>query len=565
MKSKTIIVILLFLLVTVFGLLGWRIFYLQRFQSDRYRHDSQRQRHAVIYEIPRRGDILDRRGRILAASNKIESVFAEPRQFESDDETKLAASGLQNTLNLPANIICGLIYDSQNPGFVKIMDNLQPNQRDAVNQANLKGIGIQSCWKRYYPMGALTGHVIGFIGTEQTGLAGIETKYDSILSGSKGSDVLLVDALRRPIGLDTADSRMVTDGAGLVLTIDSTIQQFAKVALSKQITEFEAQSGVVIVMEPHTGAILAMVSLPDFDPYSFNIADADVLRNRAITDPYEPGSIFKPIVAAAAIDFGVIGRDELIFCENGYFSKYRIGEYGNHQYGNLTVRGILLNSSNIGMAKIGLKMGKEKLYEGVRLFGFGAKTGIDLPGEDSGILRPLSQWSGYSPTRIPFGHEISVTAIQIARAYCILANGGKSVKPHLVQVKLNDDGILESLAPKASAGFVIKPETAKWIVTEALTAVVEEGTGKKVAIENVKVFGKTGTANIASSDRKGYDQRNYIASFVGGAPADDPRIIILVSIYKPNRTLGKGYTGGTVAGPVFREILQKTLTYLDWD
>jgi cell division protein FtsI/penicillin-binding protein 2 len=208
-------------------------------------------------------------------------------------------------------------------------------------------------------------------------------------------------------------------------------------------------------------------------------------------------------------------------------------------------------------------MQKQKLYDGVRLFGFGARTGIDLPAEDSGLLKPIREWSGYTPTRIPFGHEISVTAIQIARAYCILANGGRAVRPHLVRVKIEGpENVVESEPPANLPAYIIKPATANWIIREALTGVVNEGTGKKAAVEGLQVFGKTGTANIAGSSQRGYDETNYVASFVGGAPAEKPEVIILVSIRKPDKTLGKGYTGGTVAAPVFKEILEKTLTYL---
>ena len=215
------------------------------------------------------------------------------------------------------------------------------------------------------------------------------------------------------------------------------------------------------------------------------------------------------------------------------------------------------------MAKIGLKMNPKTLYDGLHLFGFGSQTGVDLTGEEPGLLRPPSKWSGYSPTRIAFGHEVSVTAMQIARAYCILANGGTVIQPHVVQAVVDAEGRLKDVTPAVvGAGYVIKPETAEWIVREAMTAVVKEGTGDQAAIKGVQVFGKTGTANIALPTG-GYDTSSYMASFVGGAPAEHPRVIVLVSIRKPNRALGKGYSGGRVAAPVFREILEKTLAYLD--
>ncbi len=331
--------------------------------------------------------------------------------------------------------------------------------------------------------------------------------------------------------------------------------------------DYEAELAVAIVAEPKTGAILAMVSLPCFDPGDIRSADPNNFRNHAITGQFEPGSILKPIVAAIAIDARAVSTDEKIFCEYGNYRGRgfgRIGEYGNHEFGSLTVREILVYSSNIGMAKIGQRIGKDELYKGLKVFGFGKKTGLDLPGEAEGLLRPVEKWTGYSVTRIPFGQEISVTAIQLVRAFCILANGGRSVRPYLVKAMVANDGqIIKLRYPQhAGVGYVISPEVARWIVTDVLTDVVNEGTGRKAALEKWQVFGKTGTAQLAKSDQKGYSDTDYIASFVAGAPAEEPAVIVLVSIHKPNAELGKGYTGGTVAAPVAARILEKTLNYL---
>jgi len=375
---------------------------------------------------------------------------------------------------------------------------------------------------------------------------------------------MAVDSGRRPIGMRHYDE--TRDGMGLILTIDSSIQQFAREALLKQYLAYEAESATAIVIRPKTGEILAMVSLPDFDPGKLSSAKKKSLGNRAISDPFEPGSIFKPIVASLAIDSGVITTEEKIYCEKGNYHGSGfgvIGEWANHRFEDMTVRQILIESSNIGMAKIGQRMKSKRLYEGVKLFGFGSKTGIDLVGEDSGVVRDLKKWDGYSITRVPYGHEISVTAIQIAQAYCVLANGGRFIAPHIVKAVVEaDDSIRQLKRPPPLAGAIIKPETANWIVTKALADVVKEGTGKLAAIEKWEAFGKTGTANIASG---GYDEKNYVASFAGGGPVDDPQVVILVSIRKPKRSLGKGYSGGRVAAPVFGEILEKTLNYLESD
>ncbi len=360
----------------------------------------------------------------------------------------------------------------------------------------------------------------------------------------------------------------------------------------KQYEIYQAESAVAIVADPTSGAILALVSLPDFDPAFLApalpqgmakptaagvprpqgprlMADLDSFRNRAITDQFEPGSVFKPFAAAIALDAGAVNTQEKIFCENGnYVGKGfgRIGEY-RQGYGDLTVREILVHSSNIGMAKIGQRLGKDKLYEGLKFFGFGRKTGIDLPGEAEGLLRPTSEWTGYSVTRIPFGQEISVTAIQLVQAFCILANGGHLVRPFLVKAMVppsagRDGEIVKLKRPPPPIGYVIKPEVARWIVTEALTGVVNEGTGKKARLKKWQVFGKTGTAQLANDEGGGYAESAYVASFIGGAPAENPAVIVLVSIRRPNVKLGKGYTGGTVVAPVVAAILEKTLNYL---
>jgi len=426
-------------------------------------------------------------------------------------------------------------------------------------------VGVQSDWQRYYPMGRLVPHILGFTSADNIGLEGVELKYDKDLSGSAGRNVFIADAFRRPIRLKEhlAD---VTDGVGIILTLDSTIQQFTRAELLEQYQNYRAESAVAIVAEPKTGAILAMVSLPDFDPEHFNTSDPNTLRNRAITDQFEPGSLIKPFVMSAALDDKVVNLTETIFCENGTYCGKGFGcisEYRNG-FGDLTVRGILVNSSNIGMAKVGQRMGKDKLYAGLKLFGFGKETGIDLPGEAPGLLWPPQKWTGYSVTRIPFGQEITVTAIQLVRAFCILANGGSPVRMHVVKAVVDNEGNIVKLTRAVPpVGYCVDPKVAKWVVTEALTGVINEGTGKRAKLKKWQVFGKTGTANIAKSGERGYAEHEYIASFIAGAPVEDPAVVVLVSVRKPDMSLGKGYTGGAIAAPVAGKILEKTLTYLE--
>ena len=539
--------------------LGVRCFYLQYFRGQHYRSVSVRQRQKWIPQNPQRGMILDRRGRMLAASNKIRTIFAEPRVIK---DPKITSSKLSPILKMGAHEICRLITESKNPGFAKIKVGADASQCAAARK--IYGIGVQSDWQRYYPMGRLAAHVVGFTSTDNRGLAGIELQYDKRLSGSAAQNIFFADVYRRPIRLKQQNG-ILTNGVGIILTLDATVQQFARTELEKQYESYEAESAVAIVAEPHSGAILALVSLPDFEPGDAGSADPKNLRNRAVTDQFEPGSIIKPIAAAIALDTGVVNRYEKIFCENGNYRGRGFGRIGEYRrgFGDLSVREILINSSNIGMAKIGQRLGKNKLYDGLGLFGFGKKVGIELPGEAEGQLRSVRQWTGYSVTRIPFGQEISATAMQIVRAFCILANGGRLVRPHLVKAIVANNGqIIKLNRAPPSVGYVVSPQVAKWIVTEALVGVVNEGTGKKAKLEKWQVFGKTGTANVARSDQRGYSESDYVASFVAGAPAEDPAVVVLVSIYKPNVKLGKGYTGGTVAAPVAAKILEKTLNYL---
>jgi len=560
---RSIIILFLLLLVAFLSLAG-RCFYLQHVRSEHYVDLCIKRYRGRLIKTPQRGVILDSGGRVLAASNRVRTIFAEPREIKDTLNTSVKLAPI---VKMRATEIIRLIRESGNPGFVRIKVDATEAQCNAARK--IYGIGVQSDWQRSYPTGCLTVHVVGFTSGDNRGLSGIELRYDEQLSGSAGKNIFLADAFRRPIQMRQQSSELA-DGVGIILTIDSAIQQFARCELSEQYSSYEAESAIAIVVSAKTGAILAMVSLPEFNPDDIGSAEPDMLRNCAVAIQYEPGSVLKPIIAAIALDSGLVSRYEKIFCENG---DYRgtgfggIGEYSDHRFGDLTVREILIKSSNIGMAKIGQRLGKDKLYEGLRHFGFGQKVDVDLPGEAEGLLRRVGDWNGYSVTRIPFGQEISVTSIQLVRAFCVLASGGRSIRPYLVKAVVDSKGeIVRQRESSPDVGYIVKPEVAKWIVNDCMVGVVNErengGTGWRAKLEKWQVFGKTGTAQLAGSDGRGYEPNAYVASFVAGAPAEDPEVVVLVSIYKPNTRLGKGYTGGRVASPVAARILEKTMKYL---
>lgn len=564
-RERRRITVLGVLIVCVFLALGGRCYYLQYASADHYAQLSLQQQCAYLPLEPQRGAILDCRGRVLAASNQVRTVFADPRIIEDPKET---ANALASALDMPAHEICKMIVDRAASRYAPIAVGVDADRSDAARA--IYGVGIQYGWQRHYPMGVLMSHVVGYTSDDNRGLGGIEYEFDQELRGEGARHVFFVDVHRRPLSFGVeqrnGDNGMPTNGDGVILTIDATIQQFVREELIKQYKAFEAEAALAVVADPKTGAILAMVSLPDFDPEDIRHANPDHFLNRVLTDQYEPGSIIKPFSAAIGLDTGVINTRQTIYCEHGHYRGRGFGHIGEYRqgFGDLTVREILQNSSNIGMAKIGQMLGPERLYEGLTLFGFGKKVGIDLPGEAEGMLRPPSDWTGYSVTRIPFGQEISVTAIQLVRALCMLANGGRLVRPHVIKALVKPDGSVVDIRPPAlRVGYIIKPEVARWVISDAMVAVVNDGTGKRAQLDRWQVFGKTGTAQLAREDGRGYEDHAYVASFMGGAPAEDPRVVVLVSVRRPNYALRKGYTGGTVSAPVAGAILERTLTYLE--
>ncbi len=585
-RERQLIRFVVFGLVVILGISGLtaRMIYLQFVRGQVYQAKAEDNR-TVTQAIPStRGLIYDRKGRLLVSNEPAYAIKIRPSDLPFSQRAQVVAR-LSSLLGIDQADINVTIYSNPGTRFdpVRIAQDVPMATANIIAEERLAlpGVEVAVESKRHYVDGPLMSQIIGYTGAidaatpkelkdsgyqsdDLIGRAGVEATYEETLRGTYGQETVERDATGRKLRVLTTD-RAAQAGDSLNLTIDTREQKLAEKAVTWAMRRAGLKRGVMIVMNPQTGEILAMVSLPDYDPTNFSEYAArknDPLKNRVVADPYEPGSIFKPIAASVALDAGAIDYNDVIFCENGYFSRYKISEYMNHVYGNLSVKMIIAKSSNIGMAKIGLKLGQKRLHDGLRLFGFGQSTGLDLPGEDAGIFRPTNKWDGWTVTRIPFGHAISVTAIQILRAYCIIANGGSAVAPHIVRAVVDDQGTIRKYVyPAPLTGYIIKPEVAKWIREEALVAVVNEGTGDQAKLKDIQTFGKTGTANIAIPGGRGYDTANYIASFVGGAPPEKPELMVLVSIGRPNRALGKGYSGGRVAAPVFKEIMEEILKY----
>ncbi|HHH76689.1 MAG TPA: penicillin-binding protein 2 [Phycisphaerae bacterium] len=370
----------------------------------------------------------------------------------------------------------------------------------------------------------------------------------------------MADSRRRPIWRVPHECSDLKDGGDVYLCLDAVIQGFLEEAVASAVAKFGAEWGTGMVVDPNTGRVLAMCSNPHFDPNTYWQADASTMTNRAISCPVEPGSIFKPIIAAAAVEAGLVNFETKIFCEHGRYYAHRGGCITDHgkRYEYLSLREIVVRSSNIGMAKIGELFGNENLYKTVKKFGFGKKTYIELPGESPGMLRPIASWDGYSLRRVPFGQEISVTSLQMAMAFCSLVNGGVLYSPRLIdyitdsagrRVYLDHPKPVRVLSPGVSAGIL-----------DVLRGVVEDkgGTGKNARLSLWSTFGKTGTAQVPGVG--GYNNQDFMGSFVGGGPVSNPAVVCLVSIYKPDKS--KGHYGGTVAAPAVARVLEQSLEYL---
>jgi cell division protein FtsI (penicillin-binding protein 3) len=539
---------------TIFGLMFLtvvgRAFYLQILQHENLVKKADKQHQHRVELTPARGSILDRNGTTLAESIHMDSCYAEPRRIKDVDGT---AGVLAPMLGIPKSELVAKL--SVNKSFIWVDRWLAPEVAARVKNMKLPGIGFAPESKRFYPNMEIAAHVVGFTGRDPNGLEGIELKYDSTILGNTGYMITERDALGRNIAVKNNLIKNSSPGKSVILTLDKTIQFIAEKELAKAVTEANAKGGMALVMESDTGKVLAMANYPTFNPNAYSRYSLAQLRNHVVADSFEPGSTFKIFTIAAALDSGTVKPGDIYNCENG---NYRIADktiHDDHPKSRLTVSEIIKYSSNIGSAKIGFKMGEEKFSTYLRNFGFGVRTGIDLPGEAVGSLK--KHWYSIDLATASFGQGVSTSVIQLTTALSAIANGGNLMRPYLVEQILDDNGnVVQKFEPQV-VRRVISPETSIKVTKMMETVTGEGGTGTKAALEGYRVAGKTGTAQKVDPVTHTYSSKR-IGSFVGFVPADKPKLTIAVIIDEPQ---GVKY-GGIVAAPAFRGIAQNSLAYL---
>ncbi|BCS52289.1 penicillin-binding protein [Geobacter sp. SVR] len=538
---------LLFLAVTV------QAFRLQILQHEEMVKKADRQHQRVVPLTPARGTIMDRNGNNLAVSVEMDSCYAEPRNIQDLEGT---AAVLAPFLGTTQQELLRKLNGNRN--FVWLERRLTPEQAVRIKNLKLRGIGFAPETKRFYPNLEVAAHVIGFTGLDPVGLEGVERKYDSVILGNTGYIVTERDALGRNIALKNVLVKNSSPGKNLILTLDMTIQHIAEKELAKAVTTSQGKNGMALVMESDTGRILAMANYPAFNPNAFSHYPQAFLRNRIVADSFEPGSTFKIFLLAAAMEERLIKPGDVLNCENG---SYRVADrtiHDTHSYARLTVAEILKYSSNIGAAKIGFKLGDERLFQYLRNFGFGERSGIDLPGESPGNLRDKRRWYGVDLATISFGQGVSASAIQLAAAVSAVANGGNLMKPYVVERILDDSGQEVRKIEPQIVRRVISPETAAQVTKMMEGVTIDGGTGLNAAVEGFRVAGKTGTAQKVDPVTRGYSATKRTASFIGFIPADKPKLTILVVVDEPKTSP----YGGVVAAPAFHEIALNSLAYL---
>jgi cell division protein FtsI (penicillin-binding protein 3) len=529
-----------------------RLGYLQLVRHSDYLARAQKQQQRTIEITPQRGVIFDRGMHPLAMSVRVKSAFAVPAEIADES---LVARLLSGIVNVPQEVLQERFRSSRS--FAWVSRKLPPEKVEAIAALNLKGIYFQDENQRFYPKRDMAAHVLGFVDPDEKGLGGIESLLDNKIRGKSEKIIVMADARQR--WFDGSEARRER-GANVVLTLDEKIQYIAQRELDAAMATTQASAGSVIVMNPNTGEILALANWPTFNPNVATNAPADARMNRSVSAVYEPGSTFKLITLAAAFDQGAVHTEDVFDCEHGSIVLFGHRIHDHKPFGLLNVAGILANSSDVGAIKIALQVGPPKFYDYIRAFGFGALTGVDLPGESRGQLHRLENWSPISIGAVSMGQEVAVTPIQLITAVSAIANGGTLYRPHVVEELrrgtelLPMDGVLTAVEPRR----VIRPETAATL-RRLMEGVILNGTAPRARLDGWTAAGKTGSAQKIDPNTGRYSPTNFVASFTGFAPLNNPAITILVSLDSP---VGP-HEGGFVAAPVFKRIAEQVLPYLE--
>lgn len=498
----------------------------------------------------RRGVIFDRHGREMAVNLELESLYCDPLEVVSPEKS---AEAISTITGKPSKAILSRLTSEGR--FVLLDRKLDHDAARKIKDMKIGGLSFMPDAKRFYPKGYFASHILGFVDIDNKGIEGVELKYEKNLSSNGGKVFFARDAGGRKLsqGID-----MESKGSNLVLTIDEGLQYMVEAELDNAMEKWHAKAAAAIMMDPFTGEILALANRPTYDPnLPGNVRDFE-RRGRAITDVYEPGSTFKIIMGTAAIEEGAVKLDSRFDCSRGTIEVGGRVIHDVHRHGVLTFKEVIQKSSNVGSVMIGMRLGKQRMYKYARAFGFGEKTGIDLPGEAGGWIRPPDKWSGVSIGSISIGQEVAVTPLQVLRAYSAIANGGSLVTPHVVSRVLTPDSRVQ-WEFKSDSRKAISRETADTLKEILKTVTEEGGTATAASVSGNHVAGKTGTAQMIDPITKKYSKEKYVSSFVGFVPADNPRIAMIVVIYEP-----KGQTyGGLVAAPAFKKIAESALSYME--
>lgn len=547
-RRKSEAVFLVFFILFLLFIL--RLCYIQFFRSNYLSELADKQHNLFVELEPVRGTIYDSASRPQAINLAADSLYASPRDIKDKEAVIKKLSGI---LGSSYAYLKDRLY--RNKSFIWVARKVTPEQSQAIKNLKIKGLGFIKESKRTYPNSYLASHIIGFAGMDNSGLEATELNYDIFLKGQPGWAVFLRDARQKRLDLW---QKMVLpkDGFDLVLTIDEVIQYIAERELDKAFKKYHAKGASIIVMDPYTGAILALANRPTYDLNNPSGVTKDKTRDRAIADMFEPGSVFKIVTASAALEEKKVTEEDKFFCENG---SYRVGAHVLHdhtKHGLLTFREVIEQSSNIGTVKVAQILGPQIIYKYMKLYGFGSKTGIDLIGEISGVAKEPRQWSKISIASIPIGQEVGATAIQLACAMSVIANGGNLMKPYVVSaIKSRDGEMVKKFGPQVRNKAISADTSAR--MTKMLTGVIEEGTGKMAKLIGFSAAGKTGTAQKIEPNGR-YSHSKYIASFVGFAPAEEPIITVVVMVDEPRPV----YFGGVVAAPVFKNVAGDVIRYL---